>query len=193
MIRLALALALLLAAAPAAAQSPDRYRPPNAPDKPVKREGTGAVPTPSRYSIGSVIKGDRAPDFELALAGGGKAQLSSFRGQWVVVCFCPQRNYAAIDSVARGVPDRVPVLGVVPEKAGTLTAWSAQNKPSALLLDDSMGDIAALYGAWDLERGEPRAGYVIVDPKGFVTRVEFTHRLEPVEAVRAVQYAVTGL
>lgn len=191
--RLALALALLLAAAAAAAEGTDRYRPPNPPEPPLRRDAAGNVLTPSRVALGHVEKGDRAPDFDLALAGGGKVKLSTLRGQWVVVCFCPRRSLASVDSVAREVPERVAVIGLVPDKVGALTAWTAQNPTKALLLDDATGDIAALYGAFDPVRHEPRAGYVVVDPKGVVNRIEVGERLTPGDAVRAVQYAVTGL
>jgi peroxiredoxin len=91
------------------------------------------------------------------------------------------------------VPERVPVIGIVPEKVGTLSTWIAQHPTKALLLDDLRCDIAALYGAYDMKRREPRSGYVIVDPKGIVNRIEITAQLAPEEAARAVQYAVTGL
>ena len=164
---LALALALLFAAASAAAQSPERY-PPNQSIPPVRREAAGGLPSSPRLSLGTVVKGDRAPGFELPLAGGGKVKLSTLRGQWVVVCFCPRRSLATVDSVARAVPERVTVLGVIAEKVGPLSAWAANSGTKALLLDDLTGDIAALYGAYDLSRGKPRPGYVVVDPKGFV-------------------------
>ena len=111
--RLALALTLLFAAATAAAQSTDRYRPNQPP--PVKREGSGGMPSSPRLTLGSVEKGERAPDFDLPLAGGGKVKLSTLRGQWVVVCFCPKRSLESLVSLAREVPERVLVLGVVPE------------------------------------------------------------------------------
>lgn len=188
---LALALALLLAAALAAAQSTDRYRPNQPP--PVKRDVSGGLPSSPRLALGSVEKGDRAPDFDLPLAGGGKVKLSTLRGQWVVVCFCPRRALEALDSLAREVPERVIVLGVVPEKVGALSAWAAQRETKALLLDDMRGDISALYGAYDLVLGQPRPGYAIVDPKGVVNRIEIRDGLVPGDAARAVQYAVTGL
>lgn len=191
MLRLALALALLLAAASAAAQT-DRYRPTQPP--PVKRGGTtGGLPSSPRLTLGSVEKGDRAPDFDLPLAGGGKVKLSNLRGQWAVVCFCPKRSLESLDSLAREVPERVIVLGVVAEKVGHLSAWAALRDTKALLLDDMTGDIAALYGAYDLSRNQPIPGYAIVDPKGVVTRIEIREGLVPSDAARAVQYAVTGL
>lgn len=191
MIRLALALALLLAAAGAAAQSTDRYRPSQPP--PTKRDPSGGMPSSPRLTLGMVEKGDRAPDFDLPLAGGGKVKLSNLRGQWAVVCFCPKRALESLDSLAREVPERVIVLGVVPEKVGQLSAWASQHDPKALLLDDVTGDIAALYGAYDLTRSQPIPGYAIVDPKGVVNRIEIRQGLLPLDAARAVQYAVTGL
>jgi peroxiredoxin len=190
--RLALALALLLAAASAAAQTPDKYPVPQPPPT-SKGEGATSMPSSARKTLGNIEKGDRAPDFELMLAGGGKVKLSTLRGQWVVVSFCPRHSLGLVDSLARSVPERVPVLGVVPEKLGALSTWVAQHPTKALLLDDARGDIAALYGAYDLKRSEPRAGYVVVDPKGVVNRIEITATLVPKDAARAVQYAVTGL
>jgi peroxiredoxin Q/BCP len=189
--RIALALALLFAAASAAAQS-DKYPPAQPPPTP-KGEGPTSMATPSRVTLGNVEKGDRAPDFELMLAGGGKVKLSTLRGQWVVVSFCPRRSLELVDSLARSVPERVAVLGVVPEKIGTLSSWVTQHPTKALLLDDSRCDIAALYGAYDVKQSAPRAGYVIVDPKGVVNRIEIAAKLSPEDAARAVQYAVTGL
>jgi len=196
MLRLALVLALLLAAASAAAQSTDRYSPnPNVP--PIKRAGPGTLGTNARHTLGRVDKGDRAPDFDLPLAGGGRVKLSTLRGQWVVVCFVARRDgieaLVGLDTLAREVPEHVPVLAVMQEKASTLTAWAARNPTHALLLEDALGDIAAAWGAFDLERGEPRSGYVIVDPAGVVQRIVVGERTSPAEAARAVQYAVTGL
>lgn len=194
--RLALALALLLAAAPAAAQSTDRYAPnPNVP--PAKRGTGGALTASPRHTLGRVEKGERAPDFDLALAGGGKVKLSTLRGQWAVVCFCARRDgieaLVGLDTLARAVPERVVVLGILQEKVGTLTTWASRNPTKALLLEDATGDIAALYGAFDLERNEPMSAYVIVDPSGVVQRIVVGERTGTGEIARAVQYAVTGL
>lgn len=89
--RIAFVLALLLAAAPAAAQT-DRYRPAQPPTD--KRAAAGGIPSSPRLSLGSVEKGDRAPDFDLPLAGGGKVRLSNLRGQWAVVCFARAARWA---------------------------------------------------------------------------------------------------
>jgi peroxiredoxin len=194
--RLALALALLLAAASAAAQSSERYNPStNLP--PVKRAGPGGINASGRFTLGHLDKGDRAPDFELSLAGGGKVKFSTLRGQWAVVCFCARRDgleaLVGLDTLARDVPAHVPVLGILQEKVGTLTAWTVRNPTRALLLEDATGDIAALYGAFDIERNEPKSGYVIVDPNGVVQRIVIGERWSHAEIARAVQYAVTGL
>lgn len=194
--RLALALALLVAAATAAAQSTDRYNPPTtAPGG--KRAGPTSVQSNSRVTLGHVEKGDHAPDFELGLAGGGKVKLSTLRGQWVVVCFIARHDglegLAGLDSLARDVPEHVSVLGLMQEKVSTLQTWSARNPTHAMLLEDVTGEIAALYGSYDMERGEPRSGYAIVDPSGVVQRIRVGERIVPSEAARAVQYAVTGL
>lgn len=85
------------------------------------------------------------------------------------------------------------MLGVVAEKVSQLAAWAARRDTKALLLDDMTGDIAALYGAYDMSRNQPLPGYVIVDPKGVVVRIEIREGLVPSDAARAVQYAVTGL
>jgi peroxiredoxin len=193
--RLALALALLLAAATAAAQT-DRYTPnPSVPTS--KKPGPTAVPSSGRYTLGHVEKGDRAPDFELALAGGGNVKLSTLRGEWTVVCFVARRDgieaIVGLDTLAREVPEHVTVLGLLQEKSSTLTSWSQRNPTRALLLSDATGDIAALYGSFDIERSEPNPGYVIVDPKGVVQRIIVGERVSPMEAARAVQYAITGL
>ncbi len=192
MLRLALALALLLVAATSAADSPERYRPNQTPPLD-KRARSGGLSSSPRLELGTVEKGDRAPDFDLPLAGGGKVKLSNLRGQWTVVCFCPRRALESLDSLAREAPEHVIVLGVVPERVGRLSAWAAQRDTRALLLEDVSGDIAALYGAYDLSRGEPLPGYAIVDPKGVVVRIEIREGFVPSDAARAVQYAVTGL
>ena len=190
--RLALALALLTAAASAAAQSTGKFPSPQPPPA-SKGESATSMPTSARKTLGLIEKGDRAPDFELALAGGGKVKLSTLRGQWVVVSFCPRRSLDLCDSLARSVPEGVAVIGIVTEKVGTLSSWVAQHPTKALLLEDARSDIAAVYGAYDPGRSEPRPGYVIVDPKGVVHRIEIAAQLAPEEAARAVQYAVTGL
>jgi peroxiredoxin len=190
--RLALTLALLFAAASAAAQSAGKYPAPQ-PPPPTKGDPATSVPTSSRKTLGLIEKGDRAPDFELPLAGGGKVKLSTLRGQWVVVTFCPRRALDRADSLSRAVPEGVAVIAVVTEKVSSLSAWTAQHPTKALLLEDARSDIAAVYGAYDNTRSEPRAGYVIVDPKGVVNRIEIASQLAYEEAARAVQYAVTGL
>lgn len=190
--RLALTLALLIAAASAAAQSTGKFPAPQPPPA-AKGESATSMPTSSRKTLGLVEKGDRAPDFELALAGGGKVKLSTLRGQWVVVSFCPRRSIDRADSLARAVPEGVAVIAIVTEKVGALSQWAAQHPTKALLLEDPRSDIAAVYGAYDMQSGEPRAGYVVVDPTGVVNRIEIATQLAYGEAARAVQYAVTGL
>jgi len=190
MSRLALALVLFLVAAPAFGQGDERRAPIQAPPVP-KASNTSLLSTNAR-PIGSVGKGDRAPDFELDAVGGMKVKLSALRGSWVAVCFYPRKESAVeADSLSRVLKSAgVTVVAVVAERLGVLGTWAAKHPSGALLLADPFGDIASLYGSLDTERNTPLPGFALVDPKGVVRVAALGRSFAHDDAVHAVQYAI---
>ncbi len=188
-------LALLLLPVVAGAQGVDKY--PASRPAPVVRpysEG-GTLPVP-HHSIGSVSVGERAPDFELESASGGKRRLSDWRGSWVALWFGSRApSIATADSLARAVTgDGVAVLMVAAERTGMLRGWLDRN-PGAMvtLLSDAMRDIACEYGAFDATRGQSTPGFVLLDADGVVRVAVMGVALGADDARRMVQIAKTSL
>ncbi|MBI5169424.1 MAG: redoxin domain-containing protein [Candidatus Eisenbacteria bacterium] len=188
-------LALLSLPVVAGAQGVDKY--PAGTPVPVVRPYTegGTLPVPHR-SIGSVGVGERAPDFELESASGGKRHLSDWRGSWVALWFGSRApSIAAADTLARAVaPDGVAVLMIAAERSGMLRGWLDRN-PGAMvtLLSDAMRDIACEYGAFDATRGHSTPGFVLVDADGVVRVAVVGVALGADDARRMVQIAKTSL
>ncbi|MFN8587861.1 MAG: redoxin domain-containing protein [Candidatus Eisenbacteria bacterium] len=193
--KLWIVLVLLLVAGAAFAQSVERF-PTNTP-VPVPRstfEG-GTLPVPHR-SIGSVSVGERAPDFELETAAGGKRRLSEWRGSWVALWFGSRAaGIADADALAASVAaDGVAVLMIARERTGMLRSWLAQHpEATATLMSDAMADIACEYGAFDQSRGQSAPGFVLLDEQGVVRVAVLGAALTPEDARRMVQIAKTSL
>lgn len=188
-------LALLLVPAMVGAQSVERY--PAGTPVPVPRSPSegGTLPVPHR-SIGSVSVGERAPDFELESAAGGRRHLSDWRGSWVALWFGSRApSIAVADSLAHAVAsDGVAVLMVAAERTGMLRGWLEKHPDAmATLLSDSMHDIACEYGAFDATRGQSTPGFVLIDDGGVVRVAVMGVALDSDDARRMVQIAKTAL
>lgn len=186
---------LLLVAGTAFAQNPERY--PNSNPVPVPRpafEG-GTLPVPHR-TIGSVTVGERAPDFELENAAGGKRRLSEWRGGWVALWFGSRNaGISDADALAASVAlDGVTVLMIARERTGMLRGWLEEHPgATAVLLSDVTADIACEYGAFDTSRGQPTPGFVLLDEEGVVRVAVMGVSLTPEDARKMVQIAKTAL
>ena len=100
--------------------------------------------------------GQPAPDFELPDQDGRKVQLSSFRGQPVVLYFYPKDDTPGCTKQACAFRDRkgdleargAVVLGVSPDDAASHTAFVGKYQLNFPLLADHGHKVAELYGAW---------------------------------------------
>jgi len=193
MLRLALALLLSLYALPAVAQTDPRTN------------GGGSAPNvtpPSSGTLsgneritGRVLVGEHAPDFSLAVAGGGQFRLKETRGHWTALFFTDRREdlphmaglAATLDSL------KFTTVVVLDEKVQALAQWRASSHAPLAAVADEHGEIAALYGLWDTEHGSTRPGLFVLDPNG-VVKLELLGQKVGAPSLRGlVQTAVEGL
>lgn len=189
-----IAVLLLVIPATIGAQSLDRYPPGTPVPVPRGQNESGTLPVP-RHSVGSVAVGDRAPDFELERATGGRQRLSELRGGWTALWFGARlADLPDACAIAKELEkDEVTFVVVAAERAGRLRGWIEKNPTTAMLLSDAACDIASEYGAFDAARGQPTCGLVVLDEKGIVRVAVVGHALPPGEAARMVQIAKTSL
>jgi len=188
---LLLVLTLALSASVAGAQEANHANPNGPP--PVRHPADNGLTAPGR-PVGHVDQGDRAPDFELESADGPRVRLSNLRGGWVALCFCGRGEALGdADSLSRSLPGlRFTVVAVSGQRLSALRKWARLRGSHIVLLSDPTNEIAALYGAIDPDHDIPRPSFILVDPTGVVHTSNLGRRTPPGEAMRIVQYAVTG-
>jgi peroxiredoxin Q/BCP len=143
---------------------------------------------------GEVYIGEKAPDFELDASNGHPLQLSSTRGDWVLVVFDGRKE--SLRDLKAKVEEAhsfgVKILGVCDEKAYVLKSWADREQMPFLLLADPTGEISAMYGLYDGERFTTGPGFVLVDRDGIVRMALLGQRLPADDILRLARFAVTG-
>lgn len=100
--------------------------------------------------------GDVAPDFTLPDQDGAELNLSSLRGETVVLYFYPRADTPGCTTQACGVRDRdadyksagARVIGVSPDKVGAVKKFAAKFDLDFTLLADADHAVAERYGTW---------------------------------------------
>lgn len=116
---------------------------------PVKSAPVKAAP--AVLAVGSV-----APDFKLLNQDGKEVQLSSLKGQYVVVYFYPRAMTPGCTVQACGLRDAqldlknhgIVVLGLSPDKPAALKKFQENDHLNFDLLSDLDHSVAAAYGSW---------------------------------------------
>lgn len=100
--------------------------------------------------------GSAAPDFKLLNQDGKEVQLSSLKGQYVVVYFYPRAMTPGCTVQACGLRDAqldlknhgIVVLGLSPDKPAALKKFQENDHLNFDLLSDLDHSVAAAYGSW---------------------------------------------
>ncbi len=131
--------------------------------------------------------GTPAPDFTLPDAGGTPVSLADYRGRNVIVYFYPKAATPGCtteacdfrDSLASLQSAGYEVLGISPDGAAELAAFTGDFALTFPLLADEDHAVALAYGAWGekLVNGEVTEGLVrstvVVDPAGNVSLAQY--------------------
>ena len=100
--------------------------------------------------------GDRAPDFSLPDQNGDTVELSSLRGNTVVLYFYPRADTPGCTTQACGIRDRraeyeaagARVLGVSPDEVRAISKFADKHELEFTLLADADHAVAERYGTW---------------------------------------------
>ena len=127
-----------------------------------------------------IIVGSEAPGFCLPDQDGETVCLDSFRGQWVVLYFCPKDNTKACTLEALDFTLNkeefegmgAVVLGVSPDSVKSHQSFCQKHDLTITLLSDPEHEALEKYGVWQLKKmyGREYHGVVrstfLVDPDG---------------------------
>ena len=100
--------------------------------------------------------GEKAPDFTLPAAGGGKVTLSERRGKKVVLYFYPKDDTPGCTKEACGFRDALPdfskidaeIIGVSKDSIAKHDRFKAKYELPFILLSDEDGEVCEAYGTW---------------------------------------------
>jgi mycoredoxin-dependent peroxiredoxin len=123
--------------------------------------------------------GEQAPDFELKDQHGSPVRLSSFQGtKNVVLVFyplafsgvCTGELCALRDDFPEVAREDVELLTVSVDSTFALRTWADRDNFSFSLLSDFWphGDVAKLYGVFDVDKGVATRGTFIIDKAGVI-------------------------
>jgi peroxiredoxin Q/BCP len=130
---------------------------------------------------GSVSIGQLAPDFSLPDQNNNDIQLSSLRGQWVVLYFYPKDQTPGCTKEACSFRDNISgintknavVLGVSVDDRKSHAAFAEKNKLPFKLLTDTDGRVAEQYGAlrnlWVIKVAKRYS--FIINPEGKIAKI----------------------
>jgi peroxiredoxin Q/BCP len=131
--------------------------------------------------------GDPAPDFTLSDADGNQVQLSSFRGQRVIVYFypaamtpgCTKEACDFRDSLAALGSSGVAVLGISPDAPAKLARFRDKEGLNFPLLSDPDRKVLEAYGAYGEKKlyGKTTVGVIrstfVIDADGKVAKAMY--------------------
>jgi len=100
--------------------------------------------------------GDKAPDFELPVDGGGQVNLSQFHGRKVVLYFYPKDDTSGCTSEAQGFTaaaadfhgTNAVVIGVSKDSIKSHDKFKAKYELNLILASDESGAMVERYGVW---------------------------------------------
>jgi peroxiredoxin len=193
MMRIVLAFLLSLLALPAFAQIDPRQNVGNTPPGVVVKRSNSSS-TGDKFS-GSVLLGERAPEFTLLAAGGAPYRLKDARGRWTALFFTDRRDDLGRLSALAETLDSLhfQTIVVLNEHVQSLASWRTASSSSIIALADETGEISMLYGLWDHERGTSRPGLFVLDPAGVVKLEILGQKVSAASIGPLVQSASEGL
>ncbi|MCB1487098.1 MAG: peroxiredoxin [Bauldia sp.] len=153
----------------------------------------------------AVSEGDEAPDFQLAIDGGGSIRLSDLKGRTVILYFYPNDDTPGCTTEAIDFTSALPefeaagatVIGISPNTIESHQKFKAKHGLGVMLASDPDHKALEPYGAWGekMMYGRTTVGVirstVMVGPDGRVARVWPRVRVKGhvdkvLEAVRAL-------
>ena len=131
--------------------------------------------------------GDKAPDFDLPLAGGGRITLADLAGDSALIWFYPAAGTSLCTRQARDLRDHAEeltangarILGISPDPIEKVEEFvEKENLPFAMAADEDHAVMEA-YGAWGEKNmyGEKKMGVIrssfVIDAHGVLTAVKY--------------------
>ena len=100
--------------------------------------------------------GDKAPEFDLPAAGGGRASAALLRGRRYALYFYPKADTSGCTVQAQGVQENlaaleragITVIGVSPDPVKKLEAFARKFGLTFTLASDADQSLATAYDAW---------------------------------------------
>jgi peroxiredoxin Q/BCP len=131
----------------------------------------------------AIETGERAPEFDLRTAGGGRARLADFKGKPVVVYFYPKDDTPGCTKEAQGFADAYPefqaagvaVVGISKDSAASHDRFKAKYDLPFTLASDEHGGVVEAYGSW-VEKSMYGKSYMGVDRSTFLIDGDSTVR-----------------
>jgi thioredoxin-dependent peroxiredoxin len=125
-----------------------------------------------------VKEGEKAPDFEAPIAGGGTLASSSLRGAPTVLYFYPQADTTGCTIEAKGFRDvygdfrakKVNVIGVSVDDVTEQEKFAGKYSLPFPLIADTSKQVSTLYGVLG-PAGKARRVTFLIDPRGTVLEV----------------------
>jgi len=103
-----------------------------------------------------IAVGDKAPEFDLPAAGGGRVSAGALRGRRYALYFYPKADTSGCTVQAQGVQENLEaltkaglaVIGVSPDPVKKLDAFAKKAGLTFPLASDADQSLAAAYDAW---------------------------------------------
>lgn len=103
-----------------------------------------------------VEEGDKAPDFDMPTAGGGRVRLKDLKGQAVVLYFYPKDDTSGCTQEALRFTEKAAnfrkagalVVGVSKDSVASHEKFAAKHGLAVTLAADESGAVCAAYGVW---------------------------------------------
>lgn len=131
--------------------------------------------------------GQKAPDFDLPLAGRGRITLGDLRGKKALLWFYPAANTSLCTRQACDLRDNFPelsadgaqILGISPDPIAEVEKFVEKQQLPFLMAGDESLDVLKAYGAWGeknmygvIKEGVIRSSFVL-DEDGIITAVKY--------------------
>jgi peroxiredoxin Q/BCP len=119
--------------------------------------------------------GHHAPGFDLPTDGGGRVQLSDFKGKPLVLYFYPKDDTPGCTKEAQGFAEAYPelrtagveLLGISKDSAASHEKFKAKYDLPFTLASDAEGDVIAAYASW-VEKSMYGKKYMGIDRSSFL-------------------------
>lgn len=131
--------------------------------------------------------GQKAPDFDLPLAGGGRITLADLKGKKTLLWFYPAANTSLCtrqavdlrDNFSDLTADGAQILGISPDPIAEVEKFVAKQNLPFMMAGDESREVLKAYGAWGeknmygvVKEGVIRSSFVL-DEDAVITAVKY--------------------